>query len=89
MFRPSPVLTDRLELRSPDPHGDLADLFPIFSDPGGWWYDPVSRHLSPERTTEWLTRAAARFETDGLSYWTVRRRDHGTISGVGGGPSNS
>jgi RimJ/RimL family protein N-acetyltransferase len=84
MSSPGPVLTDRLELRCPDPHGDLDHLFAVFSDPDGWWYDPHSRHLDRERTTDWLTRAAARFETDGLSYWTVRRRDHGTIIGVGG-----
>ncbi len=29
-------------------------------------------------------RATARFETDGLSYWTVRRRDSGNVIGVGG-----
>src|ERR1700722_4791971 len=80
----APVLTDRLELRCPDPDGDVDDLFAIFRDPDGWWYDPDSRHRDAERTRDWLTRAAARFETDGLSYWTVRRRDHGTIIGVGG-----
>jgi RimJ/RimL family protein N-acetyltransferase len=63
---------------------DLADLFAIFSDPTGWWYDPTGRHADPGRTRTWLERAAARFETDGLSYWTVRRRDNGTIIGVGG-----
>jgi ribosomal-protein-alanine N-acetyltransferase len=80
----APVLTDRLELRCPDPHADVDDLFAIFSDPDGWWYDPDSRHRDPQRTRDWLTRAAARFDTDGLSYWTVRRRGHGTIIGVGG-----
>jgi hypothetical protein len=40
----APVLTDRLELRCPDPDGDVDDLFAIFSDPDGWWYDPDSRH---------------------------------------------
>jgi RimJ/RimL family protein N-acetyltransferase len=78
------VLTDRLELRRPDPRGDLPVLFTIFSDPDGWWYDPDGRHVDVERTREWLIRAASRFETDGLSYWTVRRRDDGTIIGVGG-----
>lgn len=84
MSLPERVLTDRLELRAPDPHADLADLFAIFSDPDGWWYDPSGRHLEPERTRDWLIRAAARFHTDGLSYWTVRRRDSGAIIGVGG-----
>jgi RimJ/RimL family protein N-acetyltransferase len=73
-----------LDLRCPDPSGDLDELFPIFSDPAGWWYDPTGRHIDPEQTREWLRRAAARFETDGLSYWTVRGRDTGEIIGVGG-----
>jgi RimJ/RimL family protein N-acetyltransferase len=84
MHCPGPVLTHRLDLRCPDAHGDLDDLFAIFSDPDGWWYDPGGRHLDPERTRDWLTRAAGRFETDGLSYWTARRRTDGTIIGVGG-----
>jgi RimJ/RimL family protein N-acetyltransferase len=78
------VVTERLDLRRPDPVGDLEDLFPIFSDPRGWWYDPAGRHTTRARTTEWLSRAAARFDTDGLSYWTIRRRDDETIIGVGG-----
>lgn len=78
------LLTERLDLRRPDPAGDLEGLFPIFSDPGGWWYDPTGRHTTPERTRAWLTRAAARFDSDDLSYWTVRRRDDATIIGVGG-----
>lgn len=78
------VLTERLDLRRPDPSGDLDALFGIFSDPAGWWYEPAGRHSDPEQTRQWLTRAAARFETDQLSYWTVRRRDTGAIIGVGG-----
>jgi RimJ/RimL family protein N-acetyltransferase len=78
------VLTDRLELRRPDPASDLDALFAIFSDPAGWWYEPAGRHTDPERTREWLTRAAARFDTDDLSYWTVCRRDTAAIIGVGG-----
>ena len=77
-------MTDRLDLRRPDPSGDVDPLFVIFSDPAGWWYDPGGRHTAPQRTQDWLSRAAARFDTDGLSYWTVRRRDTGTIIGVGG-----
>jgi RimJ/RimL family protein N-acetyltransferase len=84
MHHPEPVLTDRLELRCPDSRADLDALFAIFSDPDGWWYDPEGRHVDVERTRDWLTRAASRFESDGLSYWTVRRRDEGTIIGVGG-----
>lgn len=79
-----PVLTERLDLRCPDPRQDLQDLFAIFSDPDGWWYDPAARHVEPGRTRDWLSRAASRFDSDGLSYWTVRLRDNGTIIGVGG-----
>jgi RimJ/RimL family protein N-acetyltransferase len=78
------VVTERLDLRRPDPSGDLNELFVIFSDPAGWSYDPAGRHTNPARTRDWLERAAARFETDGLSYWTVRRRDTGAVIGVGG-----
>jgi RimJ/RimL family protein N-acetyltransferase len=78
------VLTERLDLCRPDPEGDLEALFAIFSDPSGWWYDPPGRHSERATTHDWLTRAAARFDSDGLSYWTVRRRDDATIIGVGG-----
>jgi RimJ/RimL family protein N-acetyltransferase len=78
------VLTERLDLRRTDPVGDLDALFAVFSDPDGWWYDPGSRHTDRARTRDWLTRAAARFDEDGLSYWTVRRLDTGAIIGVGG-----
>jgi RimJ/RimL family protein N-acetyltransferase len=83
------VLTERLDLRRPDPSRDLDALFVIFSDPEGWWYDPVGRHTDAETTRSWLTRAAARFNTDGLSYWTVRRRDTAAIIGVGGAQRQS
>jgi len=78
------LLTDRLDLRRPDPDADLDDLFAVFSDPDGWWYDPLGRHREPRQTRDWLIRAAARFESDGLSYWTVRRREDDAIIGVGG-----
>src|SRR5215831_8672778 len=78
------LLTDRLDLRRPDPVADLDDLFAIFSDSAGWWYDPAGRHTESARTQDWLTRAAARFDSDGLSYWTVRRIDSAEIIGVGG-----
>jgi RimJ/RimL family protein N-acetyltransferase len=84
MNRHRQVLTERLDLRRTDPAGDLDELFAIFSDPSGWWYDPAGRHTDRERTRDWLTRAAARFEADGLSYWTVRRRDNAAVIGVGG-----
>jgi RimJ/RimL family protein N-acetyltransferase len=78
------VQTQNLELRRPDPVGDLDVLFAIFSDPDGWWYQPAGRHTDQDQTRYWLTRAAERFDTDGLSYWTVRLRDDGTIIGAGG-----
>lgn len=83
-MEPEPVLTDRLDLRCPDPSEDLNELFSIFSDPAGWWYEPAGRHGDPEQTRQWLTRAAVRFESDGLSYWTVRLRDTAAVIGVGG-----
>jgi RimJ/RimL family protein N-acetyltransferase len=83
------VLTERLDLRRTDPVTDLDDLFAIFSDPDGWWYEPDSRHTTRERTEAWLRRAAERFDEDGLSYWTVRRRDTGAIIGVGGAQRQS
>jgi Acetyltransferase (GNAT) domain len=84
MLPPDPLITDRFDLRCLDPARDVDDLFPIFSDPDGWWYDPDGRHREPAQTKGWLTRAAARFATDQLSYWTVRLRDDGTVIGVGG-----
>jgi RimJ/RimL family protein N-acetyltransferase len=83
------VLTERLDLSRPDPEGDLEALYAIFSDPSGWWYDPSGRHSERATTHAWLTRAAARFDSDGLSYWTVRRRDDATIIGVGGAQRQS
>jgi len=89
MTDPQHVLTQRLDLRRPDPEGDVDDLFPIFSDPAGWWYDPDSRHVDRDRTLDWLTRASRRFNTDGLSYWTVRLREGGEVIGVGGAQRQS
>lgn len=79
-----PLITERLDLRRPDPALDAGDLFPIFSDPDGWWYDPGARHRESAQTEAWLIRAAARFVSDRLSYWTVRLRDTGIVIGVGG-----
>lgn len=84
MNAPQQTFTDRLDLRRPDPDADRDELFVIFSDPAGWWYDPAGRHTNRDRTWGWLACAAARWDTDGLSYWTVRRRDNGAIIGVGG-----
>lgn len=78
------VLTERLDLRRPDPVGDVAALFAIFSDPESWWYESAGRHGHSVQTRDWLTRATSRFDADGLSYWTVRLRDDDTVVGVGG-----
>ena len=63
---------------------DLSALFPIFNDPAGWWYDPPSRHVDVQQSDRWIRRAAQRWSTDHLSYWTVRQIDTGEVIGVGG-----
>ena len=80
---PERVITARLELRPMHPN-DASALFPIFNDPDGWWYAPAGRHLEIATTEHFIERAAARWPTDGLSYWTVRRRDDGAAIGLGG-----
>jgi RimJ/RimL family protein N-acetyltransferase len=88
------VLTERLDLRPIDPD-DLAELFTITSDPRTWEHEPTNRHRVPETTKHWIERAAARWQSDGLSYWMIRLRDtpaagqgealrHGQVIGVGG-----
>jgi hypothetical protein len=42
------VLTDRLDLRETNPADDLEELFAIFNDPSGWWYNPAGRHTDRE-----------------------------------------
>src|SRR3954469_9259773 len=74
--------TARLDL-SPVGPDDAEELFAIFSDPGGWWYDPAARHMELATTVAWCERAAAAWTRDGLSYWTVRD-DGGVVIGVGG-----
>jgi len=63
---------------------DAAELFPILSDPDGWWYEPERRHTEFATTLGFAERAAARWEIDGLSYWTVRSVHDGTVIGLGG-----
>ena len=77
------VTTARLQL-DPIAPTDLSALFPIFNDAAGWWYDPASRHLDVEQSNSWIRRAAQRWSTDGLSYWTVRLIDVEDVIGVGG-----
>jgi len=84
--------TERLLLK-PMEAADGARLFPLFSDPAIWWYAPEQRHRVEAQTTDYATRAANRWDTDGLSYWVawlldspqqlvgtggVQRRDDGT-----------
>lgn len=77
------VLTARLSL-APMSVGDAKELFPIFNDPDGWWFAPESRHQELATTEGFLERAAARWELDGLSYWTARAREDDRVVGVGG-----
>jgi RimJ/RimL family protein N-acetyltransferase len=63
---------------------DAVELFPILSDPDGWWYEPEGRHLELATTRGFAERAAARWQTDGLSYWTVRSGQDGSVIGLGG-----
>jgi RimJ/RimL family protein N-acetyltransferase len=80
---PRDVRTQRLHLTPMGP-ADADDLFPILSDEAGWWYEPASRHTDPLTTLRYTERAAARWPTDGLSYWTARRHDTGEVVGLGG-----
>jgi RimJ/RimL family protein N-acetyltransferase len=75
--------TARLSLEPMTP-SDAKDLFPMFSDPDGWWFAPESRHRDVETTVAFLERAAYRWDHDGLSYWTARSLDDGRPIGVGG-----
>ncbi|MDX6315179.1 MAG: hypothetical protein QOF44_4643 [Streptomyces sp.] len=77
------VLTERLELHAVS-MADLAPLFAINSDPDTWRHAPDERHTTADQTRVWIDRAAARWRTDGLSYWSVRLRSDGSTIGVGG-----
>lgn len=76
-------LTPRLELRAAAAD-DVDGLFAITSDPDQWWHAPQGRHADRETTADWIERAAARWESDGLSYWMARAVESGAIIGVGG-----
>jgi RimJ/RimL family protein N-acetyltransferase len=77
------VVTERLELHAVS-MADLAPLFTINNDPATWVHAPEGRHTTADRTRVWIERAAARWRTDGLSYWSVRLRADGSTIGVGG-----
>jgi RimJ/RimL family protein N-acetyltransferase len=80
---PQSAVTERLDLRAMDA-GDADELFAVFADPAGWWYDPAGRHTDIATTRRFIERAAARWPSDGLSYWTARRRRDGEVIGLGG-----
>lgn len=82
MGYPRDALTAHLDLRPASPE-DADELFPIMSDPEGWWFDPGARHTDIDRTRAFLVRAAERWG-EGLSYWTARERATGAVVGVGG-----
>ncbi|MFG2821775.1 GNAT family N-acetyltransferase [Kitasatospora sp. NPDC048365] len=77
------MLTDRLDLRAVGQH-DLDALHRINADPRTWTHLPEGRHASLATTRDWIDRAAARWHTDGLSYWTARLRSTGEVIGIGG-----
>jgi RimJ/RimL family protein N-acetyltransferase len=80
---PGPTTTPRLRL-TPMMVADAEELFEIFSDPAGWWYDPGGRHATLSETRFYCDRAWDRWESDGLSYWTARDRQTGAVVGCGG-----
>jgi [ribosomal protein S5]-alanine N-acetyltransferase len=77
------VKTDQL-LLAPVTEADAEQLFVIFSDPAGWWYEPAGQHADLETTIGFCQWIAAVWLTDGLSYWTARDRRSGEIVGLGG-----
>jgi RimJ/RimL family protein N-acetyltransferase len=79
---PRTVVTERLELRATVAE-DADELFPIMSDPEGWWFDPDARHEDVAQTRAFVARAASRW-SEGMSYWTVRGLTSGRVIGIGG-----
>lgn len=77
------VVTQRLDLRAVS-LDDLSGLYAITSDPGTSQHAPSERHTAIDTTHAWIERAAARWRTDGLSYWIARRIEDGAVIGVGG-----
>lgn len=83
MDETSVVRTDRLLLR-PMVVADADALFPIFTDPDIWWFDPDGRHREPARTRRYTEVCGDTWEADGLSYWTVRLAETDEVIGSGG-----
>lgn len=69
---------------SPMGPDDVDALFAIYRDPAMWAYDPPRVHRTREQTADYVRRAAARWDDDGLSYWTVRLASTGEVIGSGG-----
>jgi RimJ/RimL family protein N-acetyltransferase len=86
---PRRLLTARLDLRAPDVDQDLDGMFALLSGPAQWEHAPDSRHGDRQTTRDWIRRAAARWDSDGLSYWTIRSRSSAEIIGVGGAQRQS
>jgi RimJ/RimL family protein N-acetyltransferase len=63
---------------------DADALFPLMSDPQGWWFEPESRHVTISQTIEWLERSERRWSRGELSYWVARERVGGALIGTGG-----
>ncbi len=76
-------MTERLELR-PVTGEDVEALFAITSDPTTWRHQPGGQHRDRETTADWISRAAAGWRGDGLSYWLVRLRTDQQVVGIGG-----
>lgn len=76
-------MTARLDLR-PATAADVDALYAITSDPATWQHASGSRHTDPRTTEDWISRAEARWISDGLSYWLVRLRDGADVIGIGG-----
>jgi RimJ/RimL family protein N-acetyltransferase len=77
------LVTERLHLDRAT-ISDAEALFPIFSDPRGWWYEPGGVHSDVARSRAWLATAATRWQTEALSYWVARLAGTGETIGVGG-----
>ncbi len=77
------VVTERLLLR-PMVQADADALFPIFSDPRIWWFEPDGVHTDVAQTAAYAASAGSRWAVDGLSYWTLRLRETGEVVGSGG-----
>jgi RimJ/RimL family protein N-acetyltransferase len=77
------TLTDRLDLRA-IALADVDTIFRITADPQSRLYIPGGAHESVATTRAWVERFSARWEANGIGYWTVRMRATGDVVGVGG-----